>query len=234
MRNRNRSSIEAVNAANVSYHASFADKYEKTQPYYDPRNVNRIRDIFYKIGGGKMLDVGCGTGFLIDIAHSFFDVVIGVDITDEMLDRVVDRRNVVVGNADAYKLPFKDNTFDVVASYSFLHHLFSPPDVIDEIHRVLRPGGVYYNDQDPSRLFNLGPGRSKFEACCKKVCDMTGETERVVKLAEYQEFKNAGLVESELREWLSAFKKVDIKYRWPNIDGLAKHKYQVIWFEAVK
>lgn len=51
---------------------------------------------------------------------------------------------LVVTAGNAYRLPFKDEAFDVVISNGVLVHLPNHPAVASEIHRVLRPAGVFY------------------------------------------------------------------------------------------
>jgi SAM-dependent methyltransferase len=77
--------------------------------------------------GDKILDVGCGKGFLI---YDFTQVVpgvevTGIDISEYAIENVVDgvKDRVQVGKADA--LPFADKSFDLVISINTLHNLYS-------------------------------------------------------------------------------------------------------------
>lgn len=85
------------------------------------------------------LDLCCGTG---DIACRLPGRVVGVDFTAEML-HVAATRSVVVKwiRADALRLPFPDNAFDVVTVGYGLRNLADLEAGLREIHRVLRPGG---------------------------------------------------------------------------------------------
>jgi SAM-dependent methyltransferase/uncharacterized protein YbaR (Trm112 family) len=47
---------------------------------------------------------------------------------------------------DAHDLPFRDNTFDGVVCQAVLEHVLDPPRVVEEIHRVLKPGGIVYSE----------------------------------------------------------------------------------------
>jgi len=101
-----------------------------------------------------MLDLGCGTGFLIDLAVDYFDEIHGVDITPAMLAQVdTSSGKVTVHNTVVEKLPFEDNSFDFVSAYSFIHHLLDYRTALREAARVLRPGGICYIDLEPNRLF---------------------------------------------------------------------------------
>jgi SAM-dependent methyltransferase len=61
--------------------------------------------------------------------------------------------NVFLHNTPAERLPFPDDSFDLVTAYSFLHHLEDYPRVLREAWRVLLPGGLFYADLEPNKLF---------------------------------------------------------------------------------
>jgi demethylmenaquinone methyltransferase/2-methoxy-6-polyprenyl-1,4-benzoquinol methylase len=89
-----------------------------------------------------VLDLCCGTG---DIALRFRARVIGVDFTEEMLRVAAARGNPEVSwiRADALRLPFADNSFDVVSVGYGLRNLANIEQGLREILRVLRPGGKF-------------------------------------------------------------------------------------------
>jgi ubiquinone/menaquinone biosynthesis C-methylase UbiE len=101
---------------------------------------------------GEAVDLGCGAGQLVqDLARQAPELhVTGVDLSEELLayarqsaaqagleGRVAYR----VGNAE--QIPFPDQSLDLVISTFSLHHWASPVRVLDEIERVLKPGGAY-------------------------------------------------------------------------------------------
>ena len=90
----------------------------------------------------SVLEVGCGTGVLLERIGNFASSARGVDISDGMLERAR-QRGLDVEFASATDLPFEDDSFDVVHSWDFLHHVPDVPKAISEISRVLRPGGRY-------------------------------------------------------------------------------------------
>lgn len=95
----------------------------------------------------KVLDVGCGAGFLSnELAHKNYDIV-GVDLSTESLK--VAQNHDPSGKvryliADAYDMPLPDNHFDVLTAMDFLEHVDRPADVIKEFSRVLKPGGLFF------------------------------------------------------------------------------------------
>lgn len=94
---------------------------------------------------GRVLFVAIGTG--ADIAH--FPAgreIIAIDISQAMLRRAESRRSRYVGRldlveADATKLPFADGGFDTVATSCTLCSVPEPVRALQELYRVLRPGG---------------------------------------------------------------------------------------------
>lgn len=144
--------------ANILVHSEMADSYNQNEPHYRPENRAKVRDIIKKLGrdsgGQRLLDVGCGTGFVIDLAKDVFKEIDGVDITQAMLDKVDCSGGCIrLHNSPAQTLPFEDELFDAVTAYAFLHHLEDYKPVLREISRVLKPGGLVYVDLEPNQLF---------------------------------------------------------------------------------
>jgi demethylmenaquinone methyltransferase/2-methoxy-6-polyprenyl-1,4-benzoquinol methylase len=96
--------------------------------------------------GGRMLDVGTGTG---DIAFEAFRVdptafVTGLDFTREMMEigrKREDSRRIGWCQADALRLPFPDAAFDAVTSGFLIRNVLDAPSVFREQVRVVKPGG---------------------------------------------------------------------------------------------
>lgn len=149
-------SIDII-AANIEVHTRMADAYNRSEPHYRPENRAKVRaklERMRRFGHGHLLDLGCGTGFVIDLAKDLFERIDGVDVTQAMLDKVdVSSGNIRLHRCAAEKLPFPDASFDVVTAYAFLHHLEDYPKVLRETLRVLKPGGAMYVDLEPNRLF---------------------------------------------------------------------------------
>jgi len=147
-----------VVSANVAVHSAMAATYNEREPHFRPENQLKVRavleDVSRRTGRGKLLDFGCGTGFVINLAKDLFDTVDGVDITQAMLDRVdLSSGNITLHNMRCEDLPFADASFDAATAYSFLDHLADYSLVLKEAHRVLRPGGVMYADLLPNKRF---------------------------------------------------------------------------------
>jgi SAM-dependent methyltransferase len=88
----------------------------------------------------RLLDIGCGTGWL---AESFASYT-GLDASEDAVARARERgRNVIHGDV-SLRLPFADGEFDGVVMKDLLEHVLDPVALVGEAHRVLRPGGVVF------------------------------------------------------------------------------------------
>lgn len=148
--------METTNEINNSFYNEYGEKWYSAfddpiallraeNKAMFPWIVNKLRTV---LGNrGKILDVGCGGGFLSNqLARQGYSVT-GVDLSPESLS--VAHKHDVTGSvkyqvADAYKLPFENESFDVVTAMDFLEHVERPQDVISEFSRVLRPGGIFF------------------------------------------------------------------------------------------
>jgi ubiquinone/menaquinone biosynthesis C-methylase UbiE len=98
--------------------------------------------------GRDVLEVGVGMGAdHLEWAKSSPRSLTGVDLTPRAVELTRARFDAYgltsrLECADAETLPFDDNSFDIVYSWGVLHHSPNTPRAINEVHRVLRPGGI--------------------------------------------------------------------------------------------
>jgi malonyl-CoA O-methyltransferase len=92
-----------------------------------------------------VVDLGSGTGFFTNLLASRYDLVIGLDISTKMLHFAKDNRSEAIHwlEADAYKLPLQDNSVDFIYSNLMIQWCDPLNLVLDEIMRVLKPGGLF-------------------------------------------------------------------------------------------
>lgn len=149
---------DEVVTANVAVHSAMAATYNEREPHFRPENQQNVRAVLEGISRttnrGRLIDFGCGTGFVINLAKDLFDSIDGVDITQAMLDRVdLSSGNITLHNQQCESVPFADGTFDAATAYSFLDHLADYSVILKEAYRVLRPGGIMYADLLPNKRF---------------------------------------------------------------------------------
>ncbi|MBW1929011.1 MAG: methyltransferase domain-containing protein [Deltaproteobacteria bacterium] len=114
-------------------------------PIFDP-SANPRHEVALRLlqGGERLLDIGCWNGYLLERIRekNIYRELYGVDIVPEAIETVrakFFKAHVVDLNKDP--LPFHDDFFDGVTMLAVLEHIFDPYAVIQEVRRVLRPGG---------------------------------------------------------------------------------------------
>lgn len=127
----------------------YSKRYSGTGFMYHSRIVTQMLDGIKP--KHKVLDVGCGPGFISQL-YPNFDIE-GIDISPVMIAK--NPHNAQVG--DAQKLPYKSNTFDRVVCRALLHHLPRPELALGEMYRVLKPGGKVAILETNSSILNRLP-----------------------------------------------------------------------------
>jgi len=117
--------------------------------YVDEREVEAaLSEIIAATGPQDLLDIGTGTGRMIEILGPRVVHALGIDQSREMLAmaRVNLERaglaNSIVRLGDMYQLPLADSSFDAVVIHQVLHYADRPAAAIAEAARVLRPNGI--------------------------------------------------------------------------------------------
>lgn len=127
------------------------DHWNKTPLYISEEERYGIYPWLYEAaefrhhGGERVLEIGCGTGCDLLQFAKHGAAAVGIDVTPEHL-RLAGRRigrDADILQAEAIDLPFSNGCFDFVYSHGVLHHIDEPRRVVEEIFRVLRPGGRF-------------------------------------------------------------------------------------------
>jgi ubiquinone/menaquinone biosynthesis C-methylase UbiE len=142
---------------NRSYYDEFAGWYERERGRGYHRMLDDLEvELVERYGAGKdVLEVGCGTGLILERAASFTRTATGVDLSAGMLARAHNRGlRVVQGSATS--LPIADASVDVAYSFKVLAHVSDIEGALREMARVVRPGGwvlaEFYNARSLRRL----------------------------------------------------------------------------------
>ncbi|HET9954444.1 MAG TPA: class I SAM-dependent methyltransferase [Polyangiaceae bacterium] len=141
-------------ASNRSYYDAFSERYEAQRGPNDPGGYHDLVDeleaeFVRRYGNGAdVLEVGCGTGLLLERIQRFARSVKGVDLSPGMLAKARERGHDVL-EASATDLPFADQSFDVTCSFKVLAHVKEIERALSEMARVTRVGGYviaeFYN-----------------------------------------------------------------------------------------
>ncbi len=228
---------QAVIDANQKVHTALAAVYNTTEPHFRQENIahveRRLRGIARQTEAKKLLDLGCGTGFIIQIAKTFVPDIDGVDVTEAMI-RQVDQSGdarIRLHLCDTGAFQAEAGAYDMVTAYSFLHHLYDIGPTLATAARALRPGGQFYADLEPNWAFwdaikNLDPEMPLdplVERERASVLEKDTEIQDKYKIdrdlfnqAEYNKNIKGGFSEEQLRAALLAagFRSVEFSYYW--------------------
>lgn len=141
----------------MDYERLSREHFDRQAPEYDQRDTwyysreGKIscRDVARRLNNSRysrLLDVGCGTGYLFELLRPAGDSEwVGIDISPRMIE-IARAKNIpgaefLVGPAN--RLPFADASFDVVVCSQSFHHYPYQREAMNEVWRVLKPGGLY-------------------------------------------------------------------------------------------
>ena len=136
---------------NPEFAKRYADKHLKmSRNFADKLAAKLSRKDFNK---GKVLDSGCGPGFvIIELAKKFTACeFVGIDLSEPLLE-IAEKTNqkeilterVKFLKANVQDIPFPDNYFDLVININMLHLVAEPVIMLNEIERVLKPDGFFF------------------------------------------------------------------------------------------
>ena len=226
-----------VIAANIALHTSMASEYDSCEPHFRPENQAHVDSILQRITAAtsarRLLDLGCGTGFVINLAKKYVGEIDGVDVTPAMLARV-DKSGparITVHEHDAATFPAEADSYDVATGYSFIHHLFDSEPILRNAYRALRSGGMLYIDLEPNYYFwetvNALDGTSGYDIIVEREVQAVAHRDEEIEAqfgvaagvfnrAEYSKSVKGGFKEEDLIATLHGigFREVDFFYRW--------------------
>ncbi|HTK03619.1 MAG TPA: methyltransferase domain-containing protein [Alphaproteobacteria bacterium] len=119
------------------YKKEKGESWDDTQIYLTKKFKELVKP------NSEILDAGCGNGnYVIDENRKKIAWAVGLDVKSDYTKKNICLDEIVFGNLG--KMPFKSNSFDAVISLWVLEHLENPVAVFKEIHRVLKPGGLFF------------------------------------------------------------------------------------------
>ena len=136
-------------AAMVDFYRKWAEDYDKQMlvglGYVSPTKIAQLLGKFVVDTGASIFDIGCGTGLTcVYLAEKGFSNLDGIDISPDMVRVAGERgiyRELLVGDVNQV-LERDSNSYDAVISSGTFTHGHVGPEPLDEIFRILRPGGL--------------------------------------------------------------------------------------------
>ena len=141
------------------------DDYVRNKHLYVNLFNRRLDDILVYTGGqrGRLLDVGCATGVLIELARLRGWQVSGVDVSEYATGIARDYYNLDVFTGELAQAAYPGEHFDVVVMDDVVEHVADPSALVAEAHRVLKPGGLLtINTPNRAGLWHLLMGHRWF------------------------------------------------------------------------
>ena len=103
----------------------------------------RLEDISRFAKGGCILDVGCGAGQFLAAAKAHGWKTCGIEVSDLAASHAREHHKLDVIQKDLLEAELPDEHFDVVTMWGVLEHLHHPKAALQEVSRILKPGGLF-------------------------------------------------------------------------------------------
>jgi ubiquinone/menaquinone biosynthesis C-methylase UbiE len=137
--------------SDVSFAQEYARKHRQMAERFGREYADKLSARGFQ--KGRVLDVGCGFGATHLVLAERFDEAefVGIDLSDPLLELAREAaeaggvgKRVRFESADVQRMPYDDDTFDVVLNANMVHLVEDPIQMLNEIERVLVPGGTLF------------------------------------------------------------------------------------------
>lgn len=204
---------EKLNLRNF-YEKEFQWSFDNIYSYDEFASIRKVKIIINEMQKqkvkNKILDVGCGGGLLDrKIAKKLNIKIIACDISQTLLKQLPLNKNVKLVNADAFKLPFKNNSFKYVLSSEVLEHFANPQITLKEIYRVLNFKGKVFITVPNLYCYDSLEGKTKIISRTLKVYNGFRKLFKATPLFPYD--FNTHLTKLTPNSWKQIFKKQKFK-----------------------
>jgi ubiquinone/menaquinone biosynthesis C-methylase UbiE len=186
--------------------AKRAKKGDMLQSVIDPGDIRGGKNSFidftqktvlskYFVNTGNILDFGCGTGRFLLWLSSRASLVVGIDVTEEMLaqakENVRNLKNVELWLCECTHLPFRDESFDDILDVAVLQVLILAKEdaekAAEEMVRTLKVGGRAYVIEQVSKTRRIPENYMKMFKGCRCIVQkpiLRGKGSKIIALAE--------------------------------------------------
>jgi ubiquinone/menaquinone biosynthesis C-methylase UbiE len=166
------------------------DHFEWLSPYYDrfiktdkPDRIIQLADLPTL---GVILDAGGGTGRVSQQLLGLASWIVIIDFSLGMLKQASKKNGLRTVCAQTEKLPFPSRSFERVIMVDALHHVFSHLETLDELWRVVKPGGKILIEEPDVRSIMV-----KIVAVAEKLLLMRSQFINPVRIADFFQFPEA-------------------------------------------
>jgi 2-polyprenyl-3-methyl-5-hydroxy-6-metoxy-1,4-benzoquinol methylase len=115
--------------------------------YLSPITIKRYHEILDGFEAvrktNRILDVGCGIGYFLDVAKARGWEVYGTEYTDSAV-KICEDKGIIMHSGALDPLNYEPESFDVITSFEVIEHINTPNEEIPRIFSLLRKGGYFY------------------------------------------------------------------------------------------
>lgn len=137
--------------SNQDYAETYARRHKKMSEMFGREYARKLSSHGFR--KGRIIDIGCGFGATnLVLAEKFVDSeIVGIDLSEPLLrlarqatEATNTGERVRFEKADVHQIPYKDDSFDVVINVNMVHLVEEPVQMLNEIERILVPGGFLF------------------------------------------------------------------------------------------
>jgi ubiquinone/menaquinone biosynthesis C-methylase UbiE len=214
--------LNKVKKSNQQFYDIISDSYETVDGKRDKTTIRwitkKLRTIQRATKGETLLDIGCGSGFILRYALPYFKTIVGIDISFAIL-KGLRKQGYLVVCADIDHLPFKNDVFSVVSCFAVLHHLYIYTSLTEESYRILKTRGIFYSDHDLDSTFEK---RFRFFMQLYRTCFnekkkyLRANSNITSELYHFTEIHHKGIKTDEIAQLFKKqkFSEVRLFYHW--------------------
>lgn len=116
--------------------------YERDRPLYERTFAHRLKLIQRFKPQGKLLDIGCGPGYFLNVAATHGFDVFGLDLSSYAVEQCQPRFPGRVQRGPLRPGQFPDGSFDVITMFDLFEHVYEPREFVSHLHTITKDEGI--------------------------------------------------------------------------------------------